>query len=131
MIQANELRIGCIITASGRGGYCEVTGIKKQKARDGYYFSVIVNDEKEDHLLEQQCFSIPLTPEILIGINEFERESELSWKHREFSSIRIVEGGDLFMLHKGSAGAICPINSVHHLQNLIYALTQTELNIKL
>ena len=46
MINILELRIGNKVNAILIDGVCEVTGIKKQKVKDGYYNSVVLNDGK-------------------------------------------------------------------------------------
>lgn len=137
MTQANELRIGNLVQAIGRDGYCEVTGIRKQEVKDGWYYSVVVNDEKENHLLPDHLLPIPLTPDILEKCGFPEIKNDIlpywQWKDKDGNCIEWHDDGSVLVAKVGECNHGFnmdknPVTSLHQLQNLYYSLTGQELN---
>lgn len=132
MISANELRIGNWVELAGR-----------KEIIDGVLFQAY-QDSRNIHLTgngiwnyEEQISGIPLTPEILEKAG-FDTDEITYWK--EFS----LEGQVLYIhlgYYKGKVFKYLPTNQisvqgvevsfVHQLQNLYFALTGNELEIKL
>lgn len=128
MIKANELRKGNLIHYKGKVE--SVVGIDQ----DDYI--IIDNDYYDDgieHVKEDDGDPIPLTPEWLERCGLFENGStykgELKFKGCGHLTIEVIE--------KGSLGYFAPFNKsieikhLHQLQNLYFALTGEELNVKL
>ncbi len=126
MINANELRLGNLV----------------QFAEDGTNFSVVsigcdgldVKNQYEHTWIEIDQFGgIPLTEEWLLRFG-FELSYKSEWvvryslksNHKFTYKYNIPEGKSWLEYHGGAIDCI----HVHHMQNIIYALTQTELEIE-
>lgn len=130
MINANELRIGNIFWED-YGGYKIVTGIKLTddgKAADVY--GKALGFTVSGSFLSEDINPIPLTPELLVKCG-FEKDitshfgGYLSPKNNEGGQMRITD-------NKWFSGVNhATVDYLHQLQNLYFALTQTELTINL
>jgi hypothetical protein len=141
MIQANEFRLGNYILLDGKH-MARITTITEttittenvhNKYQDGS--SGDAWDTTSDFLLP-----IPLTPELLeaCGFKHWKFEQEIS----SFDFYKKSENFELFIVHDAIKNEYQhqtfyyknrsnPVASLHQLQNLYYALTGTELEIKL
>lgn len=131
MVQASDLRIGNKITVIGINGIIEVTATKKQPVRDGYYCSIKVGDEK-DYRLQEQCFGIRITVEILekcgFVFTGFTWDTGLHGLSICLPNDMYPNGKTYFNSWTINEGVP---DFLHQLQNLYYALTGTELHINL
>lgn len=124
MIKAEGIHLGNWIL-SPKGKYIQIKGIDFDEYRSDpaeYYVNNYVLSE---------CTPIPLTPEIL---------EKAGWKamgdslRYEFLRYRYYVGGGWFYIISDTGNEVLlsdEIEHVHQLQNLIHALTNTELEIKL
>lgn len=130
MIPINELRIGNWVIhkpyGNKDGELKQIMGIVSGSQLHVVYFDKHTNESSVSHLLEP----IPLTPEILIACG-FEgrfieiEETPFYFYSDDNSEVYLwceMEGAKPYRHSK--------IDSVHQLQNLIFALTQKELNYK-
>lgn len=135
MIQANELRIGnAVQDDTGRIGI--ITEVSKNSVRLKMEFSILKIDTHHD---EQgvDVTPIPLTPEILEKAG-FVKEDEFYY-HPNTMIFELTQKfpslGYWWAVRRTSLPAAIVIKErflyLHQLQNLYFALTQTELNINL
>lgn len=132
MIQANELRIGNIVSDRHSSGYfAEVKELRKNRCYYGLY-----------HCTYNDLLSMPLTEEWLIRIgfiksyNEFGNTFHIM-DENGFTAMFTVEHwtnvneGSKFKNHWHIRGLLNgnKINYIHQLQNLFFALTNQELTI--
>lgn len=115
-------------------GNVQVTGVRKLKVKDGDLYQISFHDET--WLLPDHCSPIALTKEILEGIEGIEKRVD---EGSVWHELDIVKG---FTIFEGDKNGICElvyflhhtefrIQYVHQLQNLYFALTNTELPITL
>lgn len=134
MVQAIDLRLGNKVWDILDNNIHEVTGIKKQKVKDGWYHSIVLDDEEENHCLQEHLSSIPLTPEILekCGFNVRHKGAE--------DEYRDIEIGNGLSIYEGDKNGCCEAvletietrcQYLHQLQNLYFCLTGVELEVKL
>lgn len=126
MIQASELRIGNWLQ-DGFGKYyqVEIPDLALLSSRP---------DTKE-------CNPIPLTPHILAKASFIKSDNSENWKEPDWSiynygGFKIGESNGKYCYYKQAeddfySSFVPEIKHVHQLQNLYFALTQTELEIKL
>lgn len=111
MIKANELRIRNWIMVAGTGELHPV--------------QVNIDNLRQLIIAPEYAAAIPLTPEILERCG-FEKEEPLGWYRKGFMDI--FEGNPF---HYASGNSLCPdLLYLHQLQNLYFALTGEELEIK-
>ena len=129
MIQANELKIGNYIQ-SGKGIY-NVISISHYK--DSTDIITVANDGV---VIPYPCIykGIPITEEWLLKFG-FEQNGILQLKFDEYSKGfitlgKVVSGEELYQLIYDGKCFLTFLQYVHHLQNLYFALTQTELTCK-
>lgn len=137
MIYNSDLRIGNLINYSEDGSLCSVLAI------DGLGLSVNVIKTQEITWVELDQFEpIPLTPEILekCGFSNFQKfnsdfdENGLYILHNEVIIHSYKDGKFYYGFLANDDDNLSfgiEIKSVHQLQNLYYALTQTELIVNL
>lgn len=123
MVKAEELRIG---------NWVEDASTNKFVTVDGIQFSgrIVVADNNYDNFkrgIEPRV--IQLTPEILgkCGFKQSRGNYRMFW-HIEKMEIRLF---DTFAQFKISSSHSIKITSLHQLQNLYFALTGEELDVKL
>lgn len=131
MIQANELRIGNKVIYSNSNSFYTVTGI--------YEYGIDVEDEMEQTYMEYDCFEpIQLTEEILLkcgfkytpcGIQGADMWQGLAyWDYKELH----LRGDKNIKYPLKIQGFInSEIKYLHQIQNLYFALTNEELEIKI
>jgi len=127
MIAANELRIGSLINYEQTTHI--ITEISKTLVR--HYW---VKNQKDEYVSDfSEISPIPLSPEILekCGIKDV-------WIKNSWKVVEDVSGGETFGWGMKVRNAnynkeieFAYFKSLHQLQNLIFALTGTELEIKL
>lgn len=124
-MKARELRIGNLID---RGDYiCEVIKIEE----DGVITKPL--NYATERFVVQEVNPVALTEEWLIRL-KFHKVDGL-WNNGAGYSIHYdLEGKNIRIAFAGSDGTIFPIiavniKNVHQLQNLVYALTETEITI--
>lgn len=119
MIQANELRIGNFL----------INGLGEEFRANGYtiaHFELI--NSPADSLKP-----IPLTEEWLLKmppeIGEWDSETEMFYFEKSELIEKLGNGKFLFLPYSGCNFSV-QLESVHQLQNLFFALTGTELELK-
>lgn len=126
MIQANELRIGNKVLFEGM--LLTVKGIKEDEAT---FVEASAAVEYPD------IDPIPLSPDILeacgFEIPHHSRAHRLTIAYEDSNSpCTLQDSGSGIQICRSDIGAICaPVFSLHQLQNLLFALTGTELSINL
>lgn len=129
MIQANELRIGNIVTAirtDAAIAYAAVAII------DSFNGKVTVNESKLKFDTDNnEVRGIPISPEILEKCGLSQSDDFSDWSNEDASFSLAVTRVDEFTWSWNYYHIGKPIKFLHQLQNLYYALTQTELNISL
>jgi len=127
MIQLNELRIGNFI--------------KGPLAINGVFYPDIATAEhiefqlKLDHFVwfktNQNLFEliepIPLTEEWMLKFSDA-KKFELKWNLHQY--ITVVKRYDKYFLHFSDKGYLLDVKYVHQLQNICFALTGEELQVK-
>lgn len=130
MIKANELRLGNFVWDIVSGEWMVVDELGENIG------ATIINRDKYPLPDGWKMGPIPITSEVLkkFGFVCFDR----SWRLDAFNIVengRWVNGDPIeeikYMVYKTGIGAIVEVKTLHHLQNLYFALTQEELNIKL
>lgn len=127
-MKATELRIGNFIRTYGEDvGYREV----KQLLVGG----VITNGKfPKDQLTYDLAEGIPLTKEWLVkfgfDMNEYKLGEYPFWEVGDFELLYDEEKEEFFYVHSYEGDKDTPINHVHQLQNLYFALCGVELEIK-
>jgi len=129
-MKANELRIGNLVTDRG-GKTLRVNYFDRYKVNQVMY----IGDNEVHPLTEEFCFCkpIPLTEEWLL---KFGFEKDLNTKSNYFKRINedyltiYKEGLWSIGIPYENGGTDMKINHVHQLQNLYFALTGEELEIK-
>lgn len=134
MIQANELRIGNLISANGLHGGNELT-VEEIGSRGTLSDDMRVIKFKEHHVGEfvKDCNPIQLTEEILNRFG-FEHYNNSYYKIR----LRVHNGGSAEIYISAEHGIYCidggiskyRCQYVHQLQNLCFALTGEDLVLK-
>lgn len=123
-MKANELRIGNFVLFAEEGTEFKVNEISEE----GLW---VINDE-EKTWIELDCFEpIPLTEEWLLKFG-FEKVDNNWQKEWLLLHVNLKTGTIDFLLNEPYSGKmrVTILESVHQLQNLIYALTGEELTIK-
>jgi len=125
MIAANELRIGSTILINN-------------KEKEPYYHNVSAHDIEEISECGNDCYPIPITPEILEKCGFVKEILEMSGcsVFTKGDSWRIAhkyrDGDNEFHLWHTQVSpptwSLLSLNYLHQLQNLYFALTGTELN---
>jgi hypothetical protein len=110
MIPANELRIGSIVNYKG-----EIIPLSRG-------FEV----DRHNEIYEP----IPLTPELLEKCG-FTGQALGYWVHDVFKGIHVHAEDEGLVVYMAGGGRLVRVSSVHHLQNLYFDLTGTELKFKL
>lgn len=130
-MEVNEFRIGNWIVYKYENGYHQVDEVRRQPVLDGYYYSV--NKKLPEHIQP-----IPLSPEILEKCGFAKEVLSYVWYRLTVNedfiiSIRFDRENDIVYISSRSNVFCLPtsIKHLHQLQNLYFALTQTELNIVL
>ncbi len=118
------------------------------KANELRIGNLVLDQHKEEHIISANCFQIfryptmdndygfypiPITEEWLLRFG-FELSYKSEWvvryslksNHKFTYKYNIPEGKSWLEYHGGAIDCI----HVHHMQNIIYALTQTELEIE-
>lgn len=122
MINANELRIGDIILYDEDNLYCKVLTI------DTLGMTVDFMKNGEIEWLEYENFSpIPLTPKILEKCGFDNYRVGLWGNTYSLGVIKLLKDKEIYILVDIPK---CEITSLHQLQNLYFALTNTELIFK-
>lgn len=124
-IEANEIRQGVYLKWENNGSIFDVTvGIMLQ----GSFWT---------HLSNGDIVPIPLTPQLLekIGFKDLHTEFCPTYQKDQIQ-IEIVDGTYMARLQHGDKEDstslwLCDLISLHQLQNLYFALTNTELKIEL
>jgi hypothetical protein len=151
MIKANELRIGnkVFLDEDGVRTIATIQSIGKDaEGYSGYYVSFsngscTIEDHFDDGELLVQA--IPLTPEILEKAGFKYAADDDVWEECKLSAFEEVWWiSGMYFIEKGWQGytfykstdedtymQLVVIEHLHQLQNLYYALTNTELNIEL
>ncbi len=89
------------------------------------------------YFVAEDCYPIPLTPSILKGCGFIDYAVEGFWYLEIGNETVLMSGGDSVWIEKivdekeGHSVGLGGAENVHQLQNLYYALTQTELKIQL
>jgi hypothetical protein len=122
MIQANELRIGNnLYDAIGNVGSVVISGN-----------SFVLSTEDRGYVSLQECAPIPITPELVNSIKQFKSRLDIYVGPGE---LRYKDGMFYFGFTDNEYGfdfnEAKAIPYLHQLQNLYFALTQTELQIEL
>lgn len=132
MIQSNDLRIGNWVYFTGNGNNNPVKVMELWQTQ-------LVSDYMGNHLClfysDDDLQPIPLTPEILLSCG-FEKVRDLTYVivHSDNLHIVFIQSGIGFNITVTGAFGMVGLSdcySVHQLQNLYFALTNTELEIKL
>lgn len=126
MINAKELRLGNKVGLITDNRIHEVTGIRKQRVKDGWYYSIIVDDEKDRHYGPENLLHITLTPEILERCG-FEKEGKFYCKG---NTCIFTNGVTLHGFSEAGYNHGIEIKSIHQLQNYCFANTGEYLEIK-
>ncbi len=121
MIQAEELRIGNWITTIINDNWIKVDKISKQSVKDGFFY--LINEFIQDHV-----HPIPLTPEILEGCGFKPEGLQCDFSNNEIDLDKTDNGFKVSF--NGSMEGV-ELKYLHQLQNLYFALTGKELEIKL
>lgn len=134
-MKIEELRIGNYVNIVTMDNTCVITGLRKQKVSDGFYYSVIVNDQKENHFLLNHIIPIPLSEDILINAG-FEKMGVTNLSLQRFNRDKITiskvnNSGKFYFRWDISNSQRMEVQYVHQLQNLIFMLTNQELIINL
>jgi len=130
MIQANELRIGNLILDS-KGFVLLIKSISEKNKQVSGYFPKL-NDFGSDYY--DDCRPIPLTEEILTkcGFRKSKLEGydvHFRYDHQLLhSSVTSIYNADFSIKLDNVARGV---KSLHQLQNLFFALTGNELEVKL
>lgn len=143
-IRPNELRIGNVVYDSLGESDIVIEGITKSKEEYGYEYVVEFDDSMSATVLkefdgEQYIKPIPLTAEWLkrFGFNDITKKQGIPYptfekKYRHVlveSRIELQEiDTDMWMWLEGNTNV--HLYYVHQLQNLYFALTGTELELK-
>lgn len=125
MIAANELRIGNTLAFFSKQGI--ITGIISLISDEGilWFKHYDVKVDLED------VNGIPLTPEILEKAGFIDGRSHgFLWKIKGVSGFTIEKRAHRYYLKEYKVDAN-PIKTVHHLQNLFYAIKNEELKLEL
>lgn len=135
-IKVNELRVGSYINRH----LVLNTKIEPYKVNLRFFSTMAggrsIGDMKPDETIGVYFSPIPLSPEILVKSGfVFDNGDSQTWKHSEskLAMFKSSKGENLYVavgVHPHS-GKIRIVNFVHDLQNLHFALTQTELEITL
>lgn len=119
MLTVNELRIGNIVKEVMEENFCTITAIDPFDIRTG---------EHKPYMAVESFCGIPLTPEIL---EKCGFEWDIYYQARTNGNYVLTEGElDSWRIAYGKRRAdiiVYGIKYVHQLQNLIFALTGTEL----
>lgn len=132
MIEPKELRIGNWVNVITKDNPVQIDGIKRQKVKDGYYYSVLIDGE---YYLPENLNGIPLTPKILEKCG-FENKHAEYCEHYKKDKILIEiipDGTYQARLEYDSSHSLWLIElaSLHQLQNLYLDLTGEEIEINL
>lgn len=133
MIKIEELRVGNWVTSIRSDKPQKVTYISSQKVKDGFYNSVSMDYEKENYLLTEHLFPIPLTPEILekAGFHQRMAEVETWWLDCIEIHLDSVYWYSIDRNGEDSGSKFREITHLHQVQNLYYCLTGHELTLNL
>lgn len=130
-MKAEELRIGNFVTTIVSDKSCKIDGITQQQAKDGYFQLIFIGDKS---FIKEHVLAIPLTEEWLVKFG-FEKQKTpylndgylgYDFVHENDFEIAIFEDGFIYntAIHRIN------IKYVHQLQNLFFALTEKELELK-
>jgi hypothetical protein len=130
MIQANELRIGSIVKRLGK--LTHITAI--QQSENVTYVTTPLSGA----ITINQIDPIPLTPEILekCGFKKKINKSDKPYFIQNINDRNYIiysyqiKRWQVFHEINGNDSFLCVLDSLHHLQNLIFVLTGKELEIK-
>lgn len=118
MIKANELRIGNFITIDNG-------------EKPPYIYEVTAHDMEEIDGCGEDCFPIPLTPEILekCGLRLQAQRTSIYIRDRLKIWIGHINGGIAYLKNEDTDDSfyIGQVSYLHQLQNLYFALTGKEL----
>lgn len=130
MILAHELRIGNLVTAHFQTTRFN-SKVEAISLSHGIKFVSVYCDENLEGYSEQNISAIPLTPEILEKCG-FNVTSKGFYQHGSWYNISLKYMRGTYALRCNFMDIVANnIDYVHQLQNLHFALTQTELQITL
>ena len=124
-MKASELRIGNLVSSKNADAFT-VTGIKDRNIYVEGYSTEYGHDIAISLLRINQAFPIELTPEWLERMG-FEKAFNGYWDDKD--EFRIYEDGE-GILYLGERIPCNRIKYIHQLQNLYFALTGLEIEIK-
>jgi len=132
MLKANELRIGNLVSQNGFYGY--VYSIESAEPRNDIRFSdkdiITLFDNGITYVPIDEIEPIPLTEEWLIKFG-FELDIEDDGYFKGKYKVSVSDEGCIFFIYDNYYPIeICEFKYIHQLQNLYFALTNTELTIK-
>jgi len=133
MIQANELRIGNLITSKQWRGYHKISGIEVTETGYKVLVKGFWHECEDDKYFDID--SIPLTQEILEKIIWFNQTDETTFEFECTADYIIESQEDWWYIGVKSENSTnyfaWEIRYVHQLQNLCFAITNTELEINI
>ena len=127
MIKQNELRLGNLLSYTEEGlNHCTVFGLDDNSIG-------VEDDESPTWENESNLYPIPLTEEILL--NKCKAEKVGSEWQIEYNDTTFIFEGSLGRGYYYTGGEGCKLSvlfyNLHQLQNLYFALTGEELEVKL
>ncbi len=127
-MRANELRIGNLLRFQATNETVKVLGINAHESNNGIYNTISFKKDINLYCEQVKLLSpIPLTEAwlVIFGFKDINNKSFKLLKHNHHDIIfRIFDGGAISYCEKNE---YVLVKSVHHFQNLYFALTQEEL----